>query len=1363
MYRVSKAWTGWFCGILMEVKVESQLHATVCRGVVVLTGEFLGRMPKLATVQKTLVVKLSPPLEVFVQLVVKVDFISGSVDDQVDLAQLTLEARYARLLELLRKQNEARLEAVSSSAGVVNGPLQASVGHGLSVLEDRSLGHSSSSSLTELRPNHPFDFAVLWEGRDAGTISNVHVRVGASVSFGTPLFDVVTESCYNPDEIYRTLYGVNKSPDPRMSSLYDQMQNPKSECAGITVNYVEKVDGIVKELLMVVGARVEPQELVVLVEQGVDKGMLRENVNKSNEEFQVLVESLAQSVANGVLQSNCLDMCKKLHGVIHNFTETARTYGRVIISELHLPVSEKTIKPSSLGGVLGGSKYVVRNVLFKTPSANGFSSYPDPWLISHKIQGHELKGCNAYFSYFFNGGVSGIVSFPLMAVIDYKGHRITAMAQLPVDGDTTLIYGCSNAGENCDVMNKNSAWSQFVRDASVNGLNLAPHYVVNNRRAGGEIEIASCIDLEGHAGFDNRFYLLDFSRTFPAAFKNQPKPYDTFWHCYHLLRQEFVYNWGRDHAQISADAFSCFQMTLTAERKDQSKTANENAIAAEKYLTTSVVSSVAQELLRAKSESDFISVRSVFHSHGLNMRYIGLVYRKLVSSEFYSGDHYWLYSSIQLEALVRAAKISLRKKLRDVAKEAINGYENNALQLSIVVGFLNSFFRTSGSLQSWIDRHPFVLDDLVDHFSFTQRHARNAVEALRIVDTTVQSSSFKLTLIARLSHVAGIVFVSRALDDLRSGKRSFDHLSLFEESEVRFVERLKMLDISERVVALSCYLRGLETKVAPLAAPLEKESSAPKVSSMSLASEKFEEAFVVLSEALSAHPQDEFFRALMGEICSQLWQCCSGDKDKKAGNKYKTMAEGKFVHLLEEKKATIFVYRCYGAFLLECNRLHDAEDVLLRGLEQCERLSLPLDVDALVELETVLQRKGTTDAEDLASELREVANQMVKFRESQPPILEMEQDNSKKKRILDVLKSKKLGFVGTLVSAAAANRPRLLKKEGGINELLNSQESVRTSQESVRMQKSSPGLLSRSSHSTSLSRSSQGTSIIEGEISGWLVKKKGNSHGNFTSAKKRFCFVDNKHLLYCEKKGALEKGSISLFGCEVSLSIEDKSILLLKTVENSLHSFQMVNGGSMEAWFHIISKIAKEIHADSSLSGHLQGLSGYLNKKKAKGGGTWTLAKKRWCVLQGKTLFYFEQKGALELGTLDLSSSFQVSLKDSGFVLKTGESVHWFGAAEGTTSAFVNELYDAIVELLTVIVPRPRQSRSSQTLSISPPASPNRSQASSPRFDDDPFGSPRHELEQSPHSPNPKTSAVRSQNKRGALVMAKNASLGFDE
>jgi len=39
--------------------------------------------------------------------------------------------------------------------------------------------------------------------------------------------------------------------------------------------------------------------------------------------------------------------------------------GMIIINEVNLPPEKKTVKPADLGGVAGGTKFIVANILFK--------------------------------------------------------------------------------------------------------------------------------------------------------------------------------------------------------------------------------------------------------------------------------------------------------------------------------------------------------------------------------------------------------------------------------------------------------------------------------------------------------------------------------------------------------------------------------------------------------------------------------------------------------------------------------------------------------------------------------------------------------------------------------------------------------------------------------------------------------------------------------------------------------------------------------------------------------------------------------------------------------------------------------------
>ena len=53
---------------------------------------------------------------------------------------------------------------------------------------------------------------------------------------------------------------------------------------------------------------------------------------------------------------------EKLAHLVKDFSFAASTYGKVIISEYHLPTHQKTIKPDNAGGVVGGVKYIVHDI-----------------------------------------------------------------------------------------------------------------------------------------------------------------------------------------------------------------------------------------------------------------------------------------------------------------------------------------------------------------------------------------------------------------------------------------------------------------------------------------------------------------------------------------------------------------------------------------------------------------------------------------------------------------------------------------------------------------------------------------------------------------------------------------------------------------------------------------------------------------------------------------------------------------------------------------------------------------------------------------------------------------------------------------
>ena len=589
-----------------------------------------------------------------------------------------------------------------------------------------------------------------------------------------------------------------------------------------------------------------------------------------NARFQELTETLVRAIACGsrnvVHSDETLKACYDLERVARDFRDTARTYGKVIISEVHLPVEAKTLRPLKLGGTLGGSKYVIRDVLFKLGNGDLFKDYPDPLYIANKIQGHELKGLKSYFGLFFNKGTLGLVSFPLMALIDFKGHRITAMSELPISGHDTLILGSMNAGGECDVANKDPTFSKMVHQAS-EAMGLKPHYVTNNRTAGGEIEISCCVDLEGHKGKDGKKYLLDFSRTFPPVFKpvEDRQEYDKVWPFYHMFRAEFLLRY-KIFSLLSPDAYSNFQSPLRPEAKAEN---HEEIRQATEFLRTQVVQNVCQALVKnvksGAAEATNLSLSHVFHREGLNMRYVGLVYAKL-AKDFYSEAMKNVLKELIAEALVRSLKNYIRGKWR-----AADGESN---QLDATRDVLNAFFGKARNEQDWLAKNPFVLSSLVNAFSFTMQNAKFAVITFRTGSTIEKVGgslvSIKFLVLKRLSEATGLEIDREVMQDLAmlGGSmrgRAFESETVFDGLDFSFTERVKQLDVVQRAFGLAQYLKGVQT-----------------MNENPIASEQFLlRGFFMVEKVLEASPLDPWLTALMGDLSCGLWMIMNAQCQKR--------------------------------------------------------------------------------------------------------------------------------------------------------------------------------------------------------------------------------------------------------------------------------------------------------------------------------------------------------------------------------------------------------------------------------------------------------------------------------------------------
>tara|TARA_R110002050_G_scaffold63534_1_gene138832 strand:- start:88 stop:1071 length:984 start_codon:yes stop_codon:yes gene_type:complete len=89
-----------------------------------------------------------------------------------------------------------------------------------------------------------------------------------------------------------------------------------------------------------------------------------QNLDEWNHRFQRCLERMHKLSEGCAMREKMVANTELMH-LSEDFVHASRTVGKIIISEVYLPLSKKTIKPQTLGGRAGGEKYIVHNILFK--------------------------------------------------------------------------------------------------------------------------------------------------------------------------------------------------------------------------------------------------------------------------------------------------------------------------------------------------------------------------------------------------------------------------------------------------------------------------------------------------------------------------------------------------------------------------------------------------------------------------------------------------------------------------------------------------------------------------------------------------------------------------------------------------------------------------------------------------------------------------------------------------------------------------------------------------------------------------------------------------------------------------------------
>ena len=483
----------------------------------------------------------------------------------------------------------------------------------------------------------------------------------------------------------------------------------------------------------------------------------KENPNPWNKLFQRAYDKLTnidnEIKKNGKTHYNIeskIKIYESLCSLARNFTYTAELYGKIIISEHHLPISKKTIKPCNLSGIIGGTKFIVQGILFKFAiDSSHFLRGDGP---SIKIASHELKSLDCLMNCRTKG-----LHFPLLAIIDYRGYRLIAMSTLPIDSNT-LKFGSSDAGNS--VHNEIPELNKLVSE-TCNKLNLKQHFC---GKPPNTVLVPGPVDLECHLGSDGKYYIIDFSRLFPPDLLSKGV------HCcslFRLLRPEFVKSYK---IPLCSDSFSNFVKYYPIPSKEHAIEIKD----AHYYLREEIIPKFC--LILQEQDSKLFNSDQLIHSmhrEGINIRYLGLIRKNLLSScsPLISNDKIenlknWS-NIILIEIISRIIKWQIRKILRTCTENSNLDIPSSYFHKVNVVRYLNIFFGIHDQIHSF---WKYIVDSVLFRFplALSTEEINNPKENIR---DFIIFHSFD-DLIKRIHQISGFSFTSIALHRLLENKET---------------------------------------------------------------------------------------------------------------------------------------------------------------------------------------------------------------------------------------------------------------------------------------------------------------------------------------------------------------------------------------------------------------------------------------------------------------------------------------------------------------------------------------------------------------------------------------------------------------
>eukprot|EP01038_Epipyxis_sp_PR26KG_P005892 gene5892-8130_t len=362
-----------------------------------------------------------------------------------------------------------------------------------------------------------------------------------------------------------------------------------------------------------------------------------------------------------LIESNAQDKEAKhveIRNICKEFIDIATSDAMIIVNEIHQPRYLKTIPVSQRfvcnnnGNNSGNERpngrdiedgawyeYEAHNIIYSVcldydGIYNGSDEYAMKAGGKHRLSALEYNKLHI-----------PRLNIPLIATIDYHGFRVIAQSKLPIqqisyndEGEIRkiteeMVYGVMKAGDN--FINRGKIAQTLLKTAA-NKLNLCEHYIQGFKDIAPTLTYGSS-SLKIYKSLPNvdnnneeQYYVTDFWRCFPPEIESQTshlhpsiRNQSIMWR---FLRPELVKNYSL--CPLSPDAAS----TLSYNTENYQKYYHdvENATF---YLINEVIPHFVENQLLSGREYDLMALSEGFsidwsnelHSHGINIRHLGLI------------------------------------------------------------------------------------------------------------------------------------------------------------------------------------------------------------------------------------------------------------------------------------------------------------------------------------------------------------------------------------------------------------------------------------------------------------------------------------------------------------------------------------------------------------------------------------------------------------------------------------------------------------------------------------------------------------------------------------------------------------------